>query len=52
MANYSIKIEEVNLWNVEIEAEDEFEAEDIARVMWSNGELGYCYSDVSVIVED
>lgn len=52
MANYTVKIEEVNSWYVEVEAEDENDASDKGYELWNSGELGYHSSDVSVIVED
>lgn len=52
MPKYFVKIEEVNAWTAEVEAEDESDAEILAYEMWNNGELGYYASDVSVIVED
>jgi hypothetical protein len=52
MSKYKIIVEEVGTAIVEIEAEDEFQAEDIAIDMWGNGDLdGLMMRDVSVTVE-
>ena len=53
MSKYSIKVEQVGYTVVEVEAEDEFQAEDIAMEMWGNGELDHLFMfDVQLIVED
>jgi len=52
MSKHKIIVEEVGTAILEIEAEDEFEAEDIAMEMWSNGGLDIVMMrDVSVTVE-
>lgn len=52
MSKHKVIVEEVATAILEIEAEDEFEAEDIAMEMWSNGGLDVVMMrDVSVTVE-
>lgn len=53
MNNYTVKIEQTSVAIVNIKAEDEFEAEDIALDMWGSAELEQLFQhDVQVIVED
>jgi hypothetical protein len=53
MSKYSIKVEQVGYTVVEVEAEDEFQAEDIAMEMWGNGELDHLFAfDVQLIVDN
>ena len=52
MSKFKIIVEEVGTAIIEVEAEDEFMAEDIAMDMWGNGDLdGLMMRDVSVTVE-
>jgi hypothetical protein len=52
MNKYKIIVEEVGTAVVEIEAEDEFVAEDIAMEKWGEGEYdGLMIRDISIIVE-
>jgi hypothetical protein len=52
MNKYKIIVEEVGTAIVEIEAEDEFQAEDIAMEKWGEGEYdGLMIRDISIIVE-
>jgi hypothetical protein len=52
MSKYKIIVEEVATAIVEVEADDEFQAEDIGMDMWGNGDLeGFMMRDVSVTVE-
>ncbi len=52
MTKYKIIVEEVATAIVEVEAEDEFMAEDIGMDMWGNGDLEpFFIRDVSVTVE-
>ena len=52
MNKYKIIVEEVGTAIVEVEAEDEFQAEDIAMDMWGSGEYdGLMIRDISIIVE-
>lgn len=52
MSKYKIIVEEVGTAIVEIEAEDEFVAEDIAIDMWGNGDLEpFLIRDVSATIE-
>jgi hypothetical protein len=53
MSKHKIIVEEVGTAILEIEAEDEFVAEDIAMDMWGNGEYdGLMVRDISIIVEN
>jgi len=52
MPTYTLKIEECNYWFVEVEADDEAQAEDMGHEMWHNGDLQGGDAVISVIVED
>jgi len=53
MSSYRVKVEQVSYCVVDVEAEDEFDAESVAIEMWGDGELdGLFHHDVQIIIED
>jgi hypothetical protein len=52
MKTFRVIVEQVGTAVVEVKAEDEFEAEDIAMDKWGNGEYdGYMMHDISITVD-
>lgn len=52
MKTFRVIVEEVGTAVVEVQAKDEFEAEDIAMEKWGEGDYdGYMMRDISITVD-